>query len=129
MERILLSLLLAAGCGTSVRVIDGDTLVVGQETVRLLGIDCPETTRNARCRRQGERCEAGLERGQQAKAYLTRAVDSSVVVERHGQDRYGRTLGYVSVAGRDLGHELLVVGLCDDVGDRYPHPRLAQYRD
>jgi endonuclease YncB( thermonuclease family) len=87
--------------GLKVYVIDGDTVAIASERIRLLGIDAPGT-REARCER--ERVA-----GYQTKA---RVVDllrfgRSVEIRRQGHDQYGRTLAHIIIDGRDLG-ELLV---------------------
>lgn len=85
-----------------VGVTDGDTLVVlnsnkAQHRVRLAGIDAPE-------KRQafGTRAQEAL-----ASAVFRR----SVVLEWHKKDRYGRLVGKVTLADRDVGLELLAAGL------------------
>jgi endonuclease YncB( thermonuclease family) len=70
------------------RAIDGDTLRCGRERVRVQGVYAPELR------------EPG---GQEAKARLQQRIDSgSLRVERHGRDKYGRTLGRVYVDGRRI---------------------------
>jgi micrococcal nuclease len=92
-----------------VEVIDGDTIVVRRrgapdETVRLLGVDTPEThhpTKPVQCY------------GPEAAAYSASRLFGKVVqleddVERH--DVYGRRLAYVSLDGRIFERELLRKG-------------------
>jgi endonuclease YncB( thermonuclease family) len=84
-----------------VYVIDGDTLAIAGERIRLLGMDAPET-REARCER--ERIA-----GYEAKS---RVVDllrfgRSVDIRRQGHDSFGRTLAHVVIDGRDLGEQLV----------------------
>jgi hypothetical protein len=72
-------------------VIDGDTVAIARERIRVLGIDAPET-REARCER--ERVA-----GYRAKA---RVVDllrfgRSIDIHRQGHDQYGRTLARIIV--------------------------------
>lgn len=83
-----------------VRVIDGDTFVAetnGVEfRVRLYGVNCPE------------RGEPG---GAEATAFTEAAItNGGVVVEFHGRDRYGRTVGRAIVNGEDLGVLLILSG-------------------
>jgi micrococcal nuclease len=117
-----------------VRVIDGDTLVIqtayGADKVRLLGIDCPETRVNRKCRVEAT-CwdrERGLDAAETASWLLPEGA--VVMVEGIGRrDRYGRLLAYVTtVDGTDVGRYLLREGLCDDVSAKYPHPRQVEYR-
>lgn len=89
-----------------VDVIDGDTVVVryvhgGHETVRLLGVDTPETHHPER----GVECF-----GPEASAYTrARLLGRGVTLERDAEvrDRYGRLLAYVRVDGRRFNDELL----------------------
>lgn len=64
------------------RVIDGDTLVIGQTHVRLWGIDAPEH---------------GAPGGRDSTVALRAltaglAVTCRAVAQHHGRDRYGRTV-------------------------------------
>jgi micrococcal nuclease len=92
-----------------VQVLDGDTIVVRRagataETIRLLGVDTPEThhpTKAVQCY------------GPEAAAHTTSRLFGRVVrleddVERH--DVYGRRLAYVYLDGRNFERELLQQG-------------------
>jgi micrococcal nuclease len=88
-----------------VQVLDGDTIVVrgdgAPETIRLLGVDTPETHHP----RKPVQCY-----GPEAAAYTTRRLFGQVVrleddVERH--DVYGRRLAYVYLDGVNFERELL----------------------
>jgi micrococcal nuclease len=71
------------------RVVDGDTIVVGDERVRLIGIDTPETVK------PGTPVQCF---GREASAELKRLVEGRRVrLERdvEERDRYGRLLAYV----------------------------------
>ena len=92
-----------------VQVLDGDTIVVrgagsASETIRLLGVDTPETHHP----RKPVQCY-----GPEAAAYTTRRLFGKVVhleddVERH--DVYGRRLAYVYLHGRLFEDTLLTRG-------------------
>jgi micrococcal nuclease len=70
------------------RAIDGDTLRCGRERVRVQGVYAPEIK------------EPG---GREAKARLQQRIDSGHLrIDRHGRDKYGRTLGRVYVDGRRI---------------------------
>ena len=85
-------------------IIDGDTIALGSERVRILNIDAPET--------RGSRCERELVLGLKAKERLAVLLRAGWVdVERDGQDRYRRTLARLSVGGRDVGTVLVREGL------------------
>jgi endonuclease YncB( thermonuclease family) len=89
------------------RVLDGDTLAIGDTRVRLYGIDAPETAQ--RCldeRRRPWGC------GTTAAHRLERLIDSRpVTCESRGLDDYSRTLGVCQVAGRELNAQLVREGL------------------
>ena len=93
-----------------IQVVDGDTIVVAlpggrSDTVRLLGVDTPETHHPTK----GVECF-----GPEAAAY-TAARLTGRIVELEGdvepRDRYGRRLAYVRVSDRDFSEELLRRGL------------------
>ena len=88
------------------RVVDGDTLHVGGEDIRLKGIDAPELHQD--CERQGEpwRC------GEAAREALVKAIGGRPVQCRiEGRDRYGRGLAQCAAGGEDLGAALVTAGL------------------
>jgi micrococcal nuclease len=71
------------------RVVDGDTIVVGDERVRLIGVDTPESVK------PGSPVECFA---REASAFLERLVEGRRVrLERDAEarDRYGRLLAYV----------------------------------
>ena len=84
-----------------VYVIDGDTIALARERIRLLAIDAPET-RDARCEREREA-------GYATKARVVELLRFGRVVDirRHGHDQYGRTLAHIVIDGRDLGEQLV----------------------
>lgn len=92
-----------------VRVIDGDTLVLRGETIRVENIDAPEAMPRSRCW-----AEARLAR--EATFALELAVANWAVIPpvitRSGEDQYGRTLARLSSpGGEDVGEELIKAGL------------------
>ena len=88
----------------SVTLIDGDTVDIGGERVRLLGIDTPEFYR--------PRCERELVLALKAKERLRALLNvGRLEIERHGRDRYGRTLARLRVGGGiDVGDALFNEG-------------------
>lgn len=94
-------------CGSGKRhtcVVDGDTVWLRGEKIRLEGIDAPELAD------PGCRHEAAL--AQEARLRLAAILNShDWVLTRHGQDRYGRTLGRFNIAGRTAGAMLVDAGL------------------
>lgn len=87
------------------RAIDGDSLKVGQEEVRLHGIDAPELTQS--CVRKAERWACGsAARDQLSRLISGRQVNCISV----GVDRYGRTLGRCRVGETDLNRTMVATG-------------------
>lgn len=83
-----------AGAATVTRVVDGDTIRVrlqgAEETVRLLGIDTPET------HRPGTPVECfGAEATVRMTALLPKGTPVRLVRDVEARDRYGRLLAYV----------------------------------
>jgi micrococcal nuclease len=80
------------------RIIDGDTLEVsGGETVRLIGIDTPETKHPSR----PVEC-FGAQASEHATALMGPGTDIRLVYDVERTDRYGRTLAYVYRASDGL---------------------------
>lgn len=97
---------------TVARWVDGDTVEVhtaGETvTVRLYGVDTPE----ARSYRGANECvQPTLAAAATDRARALAPVGAAVTLDRHGHDRYGRTLARVSVAGVDVGAVLASDGL------------------
>ena len=83
--------------------VDGDTLLVNGETVRLLGIDAPDKA--ARCRKNGDSYPCGLA-AQQALAALI--ADAPVRCDGLEGVRFGKVIVATCRAGDiDLGHEMV----------------------
>ena len=84
------------------RVIDGDTIVVDGEHVRLRGIDAPET--NQTCTAYGQQWACGRMAAQWLTEYLRgRQVDCV----GHARDRYGRLLAVCYAGGEDINERLV----------------------
>lgn len=102
---LALALVLAspAGAQDRMQVIDGDTLRVAGERIRILGLDAPEM--HGECPRETRMARAATER-------LEQLVTDGITLERHGRDRYRRTLAVVrDRAGRDVARILIREGL------------------
>lgn len=96
---------------TVVRVVDGDTLVVRadgrEETVRLIGVDTPETVHPTIGAQPG-----GPEASAFTKHLLPPGTRVTLELDVQQRDRYGRLLAYVYLPdGRMLNAELLRTGL------------------
>lgn len=96
----MLAELILAG---SILVIDGDTLMVGRERVRVMGVDTPEI----QCQCEHE-CRGAIA----AKKFVQDALLSAgtVSIEREGADKYRRTLARIYVNGRDLAELIIAAG-------------------
>jgi endonuclease YncB( thermonuclease family) len=84
-------------------VIDGDTLKLGSERIRLHGIDAPESL---------QRCADGWQAGDVARRALADLLlAGSPSCEKVTTDRYGRTVAICHVNGEDIGREMVRRGL------------------
>jgi len=96
---------------TRVVIIDGDTVDIAGERIRILNIDSPET--------RGSRCERELVLGLKAKERLAALLRAGPVTidrcESTGRcvDRYGRTLARLGTAAGDVGAILIAEGLAE----------------
>ena len=98
--------------GDSVRVIDGDSLVVDGTEVRLQGIDAPEGPQT--CRREGRDWACGEE----ARRELKRLIGTSKVECRVSRrDQHGRSLSRCTAGGKDLNRLLVEHGYALAYGD------------
>jgi micrococcal nuclease len=98
------------------RAVDGDTIISpAGERIRIANIDAAEM----HCR-----CAVECNLAYQAKAITQEHLNARVVALRpyeRKRDRYGRTLAYVVVDGRDLGELLVDRGLARRwIGRRLP---------
>jgi micrococcal nuclease len=107
------------------RVIDGDTLKVDiagtGETVRIIGIDTPETVHP----NKAVEC-FGMEASNRLKGLLD---DKAILLQPNpaeDRDRYGRMLRYVELDGEDIGAGMIRDGYAHSY-KQYPHPRLTIY--
>ena len=105
----------------SVRIVDGDTLVLDGRRVRLKGLDAPELAQT--CRRGGAEYRCG-EVAREALRAMAEAAE--VTCRLSGRDRYGRDLGTCRVRDADLGGDLVRRGLAVAFGDYEAEERLAR---
>ena len=100
-----------------VRVIDGDTIVIGATTIRLKGVDAPEL-----------QAPGGLA----AKIALERIIDGQLIAcQLTGEKTYGREVGYcreIEVGPvppeKEIGGQLIASGAalaCPFFSERYLH--------
>lgn len=87
-------------------VVDGDTIWLGGENLRLESYDTPEPY-NDIC---GGRAEVAL--AKKASGRLLELLNgNSFTVQTYGSDRYGRTLATIRIGGIDVGDILIAEGL------------------
>ena len=91
-------------CGKEKRVtciVDGDTVWIDGEKIRLLGIDAPEL-----------RSQCAIEKRKAALAtdrLRTILSDNTFTIERTGHDRYGRTLAHLRI-GKTTAGQMMIEG-------------------
>jgi endonuclease YncB( thermonuclease family) len=89
-----------------VRVIDGDTIAIGETRIRLEGIDAPESAQT--CRRKWFGWWAC---GTAATTALSNMIGSKPVnCAPRGLDKYGRTLAVCFVDGHDINAQMVRQG-------------------
>lgn len=91
-------------------VVDGDTLEVRGQRIRLWGIDAPESRQT--CERAGQTYRCGQEAANRLSARLGARTVSCT--PRGRPDRYGRIVARCVVQGVDLGAWLVSEGLALD---------------
>jgi endonuclease YncB( thermonuclease family) len=88
----------------NVRVVDGDTIVLDNHKIRLLGVDTPELKQ--RCVGKYYKC------GEIAKKALVEIIGNSEVECSIGKkDKYKRNLSYCTARNQSLNYELIHLGL------------------
>jgi endonuclease YncB( thermonuclease family) len=88
------------------QVSDGDTLRLGNDRIRLVGLDAPELDQTCI-----DAAGATWPCGRQSSRRLRELIgDNSVSCETDGRDKYGRYLGRCTVNDEDLGAILVVEG-------------------
>ena len=105
------------------KVVDGDTLKIkhnGQEeSVRLIGIDTPESKANKKAKKDAERSKADVgsitSLGKEAAKYTATLVkpgdEVKIEFDIRPRDQYGRLLGYVYLSsGKMLNEEIIKAG-------------------
>lgn len=93
----------AAAPAARIRAVDGDTLALGRERVRIVGLDAPEL--HGRCER-----ESALARAAQRR--MAGLVAGGITLRPQGRDRFGRLLAVVhDRRGRDVARVMVREGL------------------
>src|SRR5688572_18180876 len=128
------------------KIADGDTFTAcvmpemkGSIRVRVLGIDCPESRQNAKCKRDGKQgrlsCAEQIPLGKEASALAHSLLKNKIVSLESPRndgvferDIFGRWLAYVRTENeRDYGMLMIENGHCENYHWKYPHPRAADY--
>lgn len=91
---------------------DGDSLRLGSERVRLLGIDAPELDQT--CDRDGVSWPCGGEARDLLRDILRRGP---LACTGAGRDQYGRILARCAANGDDVGAQLVLAGLAISADD------------
>lgn len=113
MKHLVLAGLLVLACaparaetveGDLIRVIDGDTVELAGERIRLIEPDAPEISK--------PRCNTELAKGLLASGRLRQLLKDPVRIERSGRtDRYRRTLASLVAPDGDVADILIREGL------------------
>lgn len=105
---------------TVLYVTDGDTIKVKidgrKESVRLIGIDAPESKHNDRAYKQAFRSATDVDTivnlGRQSKEHLSKLIPENSVVKLEQdvepRDRYGRMLAYVYLPDGSMANERML---------------------
>lgn len=112
--RLVLSLLLlvvsfvpsmTAAVADAVEVVDGDTIRLDGQRVRLWGFDAPE--RRQTCRISGVERSIGEEATEGLKALM---AGGDLKCRTRDRDRYGRTVAECSAGDQDVGQAMVRMG-------------------
>lgn len=90
---------------TAIHVVDGDTIKLGTQSLRLVNIDTPEI-RSAQCPEENAL-------GEQARTRLKALLsEGQIAILPNGKlDKFGRPLVKLEIAGKDAGEILVSEGL------------------
>lgn len=97
----------AADVAGRMDIVDGDTLRVAGQTVRIFGIDAPEESQSCQTR-DGTTWACGKWVSDQLRAEYEGAFARCTEIDR---DRYGRIVARCDVGGTDIGQWLVQEGL------------------
>lgn len=130
------------------QIADGDTFTAclkpslnGSVRIRVLGIDCPESKANAKCKEDEKngrgKCALQIPAGKKATLIAKKLLQNTTVslesARKDGtfeRDIYGRILAYVRLStGEDYGKSMIRDAQCENYHWKYPHPRGIEYSD
>ena len=91
---------------TQIKVIDGDSLEIGSERIRLMGIDAPEYIQQCK-NKKGKKYPCGIT----SKEYLQKLVEHNpIVCKVHKKDQYERNLCTCYTQNKDINAEMVSSG-------------------
>lgn len=104
------------------RASDGDSFRLGDERIRLLGIDAPELAQQCDAPGGGQWDCGRAARDRMAELLSAGRVDC----RPEDKDQYGRLLAYCTAAGRDLGAIMVSEGLAISSGSYWQEEAKAR---
>jgi micrococcal nuclease len=94
------------------RIVDGDTIIANNQSIRLLAINCPE---------KGEKYS------KEAKEFLEKTIlNKTIKLETYGTDLYHRTLAYAFYDGKNINLEIIKNGYANAY---FPEGKQKYYED
>ena len=109
------------GVAAQIKVIDGDSLQIGTEKIRLWGIDAPEFKQE--CQNKNGRYACGREAQKQLRALVANA---SITCKGLGRDRYDRLLAVCRNGSTDINAKLVRGGYAYAYGGYSAEEALAE---
>lgn len=107
------------------RVVDGDTLVVNRQRIRLRAVDAPEQSQI--CQKGAVQQQCGLAAKEAVERWLMES-DGIVSCVENGHDRYGRIVATCRIGEEDIGRRLVREGFAVAY-KRYGKDYLAEERE
>lgn len=109
----------------SFKVVDGDTLLLDDEKLRLEGIDAPEWLQTCQIDQNGRSKNWAC--GKKSTSFLRKlVVGKQVVCKTYGVDKYARPLVRCSANGKDINAEMVAAGWAVSFGDYYQQQAKAK---
>ena len=103
------------------KVIDGDSLIINEMRIRLVGIDAPEGPQT--CTKNGKSWRCGVE---SARALRKLIGKRKVACESHGTDKHDRMLAVCTAGGAELNRWMVENGWAVSYSDYPAEERAAE---